>query len=212
MKINLNSRNVLFRELKGDQYGLKALPQDSAKYFLDVGAAYGLISILARLLHPQMKIMAVEPHAETYADLVANVDHMQILTLNAALGTGAMFYLEKERKMKLCNSFGPEEKNTRAIQSFTLSELINKCNFKPEDTVIKMDCEGAEWNMIGNKNDEEIIKLCKLLALEVHNKKGERRIDDFYQWIVNLAGNTHEITVYNHSPTLGVVKAVKGVQ
>lgn len=203
MKIHYNSRNVLFKELDGDQYGLKALPQNSIKHFIDIGAAYGMMSTLARLLHPEMKITAVEPHPETYKDLCFNVERLKIDTINAALGNGNKFYLQKERKMRLCNSFLQEklEDNTET-NSYSLNKIIELCKYNADDIAIKIDCEGAEWYMIDQ--DEEILKRIKLIGIEVHND-----ILDFYSWMIKLLGRTHEITIHNYSDTLGIIKAVK---
>jgi FkbM family methyltransferase len=81
----------MFKELSGDQYGLKNIPQDSISTFIDIGAAYGLVSILARLLHTKMRIIALEPHNTTCAYLSHNVSNMGIVTFNAAYGTGCYF-------------------------------------------------------------------------------------------------------------------------
>jgi FkbM family methyltransferase len=203
MKIHYNSRNVLFKELDGDQYGLKALPQNSIKHFIDIGAAYGMMSIMARLLHPEMKITAIEPHPETYKDLCFNVERLKIGTINGALGNGSKFFLQKERKMRLCNSFLQEKKDDNTeVQSYSLIQLIALCKYDPSDLAIKMDCEGAEWYMINQ--DEEILKGIKLIGIEVHND-----ILNFYSWMTKQLGRTHEITVHNYSDTLGIIRAVK---
>lgn len=208
MKININSRNVLFRELKGDNYGLKSIEQDSIGYMLDIGACYGIISLMARLFHPNMQITAIEPHPMSYLDLVDNCNRMHIKTLNFALGNGEKFYLEKERKMRLCNSFKAETKDTVAIDSYTLAGLVKLSGVDDSDLAIKMDVEGAEWYMVGNCEDEEIIKKCKLIAIEVHDKNKTTLIDSFHSWFIGLLGLTHEINIRKLSSNLSIVKAV----
>ena len=209
MKIHFNSRNVLFRELEGDEYCIKNLFQNSIGHMLDIGAAYGLISIMARLLHPKMKITAIEPHPETYKDLVSNVDRMKIDTCNYALGNGGMFFLEKERKMRLCNSFSAEKiNNVTAIQSYTLAGLVKLCKADASDLALKIDCEGAEWNMVGNREDEKIIKQCKLAAIEVHDKDGKNPVENFYDWADRLVGKTHTIIIDRQTPKLGIIKLI----
>jgi FkbM family methyltransferase len=207
MKIHYNSRNVLFRELEGDEYGIKNIPQNFIGYMIDIGAAYGLLSIMARLLHPKMRITAIEPHPGTYKDLLLNVDRMKIKTFNFALGNGGMFYLEKERKMRLCNSFGEKKvKDTTAIQSYTLAGLVKLCKADASDLALKIDCEGAEWCMIDNKEDEKIIKQCKLMAVEVHNKNGKQEVEEFYDWIDGLVGGTHAVIIKRQTDKLGIIK------
>lgn len=208
MKIHYNSRNVLFRELEGDQYRLKDVPQNYLNFMLDIGAAYGLISIMARLLHPKMQIIAIEPHPETYIDLVSNVDRLKIKTMNCAFGDGSVFYLEKERKMRLCNSFSKQKNNTTKIQSHTLAEMVKLYKIDPSSLILKIDCEGAEWCMVGNREDEKIIKQSKVLAIEVHDKKGEYSVEGFYDWIGKLVDKTHSVRIDRRSHNLGVVTAM----
>ncbi|MFW6247188.1 MAG: FkbM family methyltransferase, partial [bacterium] len=157
-----NSRKILFQQLEGDQYLLKKISQNNIKYFLDIGANVGFISIMARMLHPKMKIFSVEPHPEVYKNLVDNVNRLKINTLNGAFGNGDSFYLLKSRKTDLCNSFTNENTGNYKINSYKLRDLINIFKIDAEDLWLKIDCEGAEKYMIGDEQSENILRKCKV--------------------------------------------------
>jgi len=62
-----------------------------------------------------------------------------------------------------------------ATPAVTLGELINKFGIDPNDAVLKMDCEGCEFDII--LNDYEHVRLFKELILEYHYP-GFNRLDD----------------------------------
>jgi FkbM family methyltransferase len=72
-----------------------------------------------------------------------------------------------------------------AVPAVTLSELINRFNIDPSDAVLKMDCEGCEFDVI--LNDYEHVRLFRELILEYHYP-GFNRLDDL---LVILIGTTN---------------------
>lgn len=211
MKLHSNSRRVLFKDLKGDQYGLKELTQDSVKGFLDIGANSGFVSITARILHPEMKIVAVEPHPRVYADMVDNVSRLQIKTMNVALGDGSTFYLLKERKMDLCNHFTPEPGiagKAVPIQSMRLDDVLRRSGLDPSSLCVKVDCEGAEEYLVGHLPSEKIIVGSTLFCGEFHTNQA-RDITGYFKWVLDLLQGTHTVTIERTAIGLGRVKAFK---
>jgi len=55
-----------------------------------------------------------------------------------------------------------------AVPAITLGELINKFNIDGNDAVLKMDCEGCEFDVI--LNDYEHVRLFRELVIEYHLK------------------------------------------
>ena len=53
------------------------------------------------------------------------------------------------------------------VPAVTLGELINRFNIDPNDAVIKMDCEGCEFDVI--LSDYEHVRLFRELILEYHS-------------------------------------------
>jgi len=211
MKLRSNSRRILFNELEGDNYLLKSIKQDSVKYFLDIGANVGFISIMARMLHPKMRIFSVEPHPDVYENLIDNVEHLRIKTLNGAFGDGSVFYLLKSRKTDLCNSFTDKKTGNYSIRSYTLDSLVREFNIEVEDLWIKIDCEGAEKYMINDQLSENILRRCKVCAIEVHDKI-DNDSNMFMNWFVKTLENTHTINISRQSRSLLMLTAKRVIQ
>ncbi len=206
MILRRNCRKILFKELNRDEYRIKTLPTNSIGTMLDLGANVGIISILARLLHPKMKIYAFEPHEELYNDLCSNVANLLIKPVNRAFGNGSCFYLETERKSNVCNSFKKTRTDSRKIKSMTLQQIVEQFNIDPDDLFIKMDIEGAEEYLLDNDNDFDILRRCKLFALEVHPLK-LKNTKLFLSYLSKLkATHTENITNQRQLKTLTYIK------
>lgn len=194
-----NCRKILYGELEGDQYYLKRLPQNSVRNFIDLGANVGLISILAKLLHPKMRITAIEPHKEIFKGLVENVKNLgYIKCINLALGNGQRMYLEKERKSNVCNTFKVEKskysyKYTElSIKSKTLYDIINITKYDIFNTMIKVDCEGAEEYILLDENSRNIVKKSKVFVAELHDTDSMRLQEKVIEF-EKLFKKTHHI-------------------
>jgi len=213
MIIHGNSRRVLFKDLKGDQYGLKGIPQDSVEGFLDIGANSGFVAILARFLHPEMKIVSVEPHPRVYADMVENVRNLEIKTMQLALGSGVPFYLYKERKMDLCNHFGPDTGpagQSVKVDSASLDEIVRRSGVREESLGIKIDAEGAERHLLGHGPSEKIIQGSAFFTGEFH-ADGELEVKDYFSWVLDILQSTHIVTLERMARGLGIVRAIRKV-
>lgn len=194
-----NCRRILFRELEGDQYFIKTIRQNSVKHFLDIGANVGLISIMARLLHPKMDIVSVEPHSIVYSRLQENIRNLRIGCLHSALGNGQTMYLQKDRKSHVCNEFTNEksDSSSMSINSLTLYEMINKCRFNPSDLMLKVDVEGAEEFILEDDNSKKCLTQCKVFSAELHDK-GKTTLDYKIEGFYNLLKKTHTVRIETH--------------
>ena len=212
MILRHNTRGVLFRELNADEYYIKRLKPNSIKNFIDIGANVGIISILFRLLHTNTNILCVEPHPTTYQGLVSNVANMKINTLQGALGTGQDFYLFKDRKMDMCNSFMDIKTDNTFIKSYTISQIIEYSKLDINDLFIKIDCEGGEKYMFEDKETMNIINKLKMLAIEFH-PKFDIKIGPLFNELTKMMHKTHKVEYVNHSDgTLNAIYMMKGLE
>ena len=199
MIIERRCRQLLYRELIDDEYYLRRLPKGIVSNFIDIGANVGLISIFMRLLNPRAKILAIEPHPETYKSLVDNVSNLDITTKQVALGNGQIFHLFKERKTNLCNAFTDVKTDENCdIQSETLPSIIKSIGYDPLDLYIKIDCEGAEQYLLEDKETCDLLPTLKFFIVEAHNKNNVNP-SEFYSKIHRLMHYTHVETSICHS-------------
>jgi len=63
-----------------------------------------------------------------------------------------------------------------AVPAVTLGELINRFNIDPSDAVLKMDCEGCEFDVI--LNDYEHVRLFRELIFEYHSYAVNKPVSD----------------------------------
>jgi FkbM family methyltransferase len=134
---------------------------------IDVGGEVG-DSALYFAMKGAKKVIVIEPFPSNYEYLVKNIisNNFQdkITPINAMVG----------KEVKKTNIVIPEEFIVRdaeesnsgyQIEMITLSKLIE--DFKVKDALLKMDCEGCEYESILNENDETL-KIFKRIELEYH--------------------------------------------
>ena len=179
---------------------------------IDIGANIGMLSIFARLLHPQMDIFSFEPHPVTFQNLNENVRHMKINTFNFAMGNGEKFYLTKERKMDLCNSFSVKsnviKEVSHEIESLRIQDIFKKIQIKPEETLLKIDCEGAESFWVGDIEAESILKRTKMITMEAHDK-GSVKLKQFIEWFMKTLWGTHVVIIDKRNRKLANLTAIE---
>lgn len=186
-------RDILYENFSTDPYLISRLPKNSFNFFLDIGASYGLVSILAKLVHPKSKVVAVEPDIDVFNNLKNNVSNLGLHLLNGAYGNGNDFVLLKERKTPLNNMYWEGSTVTdKKIKSYTLDNLIQKFNIIPENTLLKVDCEGSERFLLL----EDCFKRFKIITIEAHEMEGLSPLQDLCDKIGNLF-NTHKIFFYS---------------
>jgi len=204
-------RNILFRELKEDPYLIKRIPCNDIKNFLDIGAAYGITSIQAKLNHTDMKVVAIEPDIRSYNDLRQNVDNLYIYTYNLALGNGEEFYLAKERKTPLCNRFVPKTDTSATFKSksYTLSQLVDITKVDKNNLWIKVDTEGAERYLF-DASSRDILESAKIIVMEGHGNDDVGPLDDLIKLLNdNNLDKTHVTVTMRTSSSLMNIKIVR---
>ncbi|MBX2800075.1 MAG: FkbM family methyltransferase, partial [Myxococcales bacterium] len=77
-----------------DVYGIRGLDHGRVQYVLDVGANIGFFAVMARMLYPRAKIIAVEPIPATLDILRQNIAELDIAVDTCALGTGQPMYMK----------------------------------------------------------------------------------------------------------------------
>ena len=79
-----------------------------------------------------------------------------------------------------------------AVPAVTLGELINRFGIDPNDAVLKIDCEGCEFDVI--LNDYEHVRLFRELILEYHSYAVNKSLNDLLKVLskdyrCNIKGN-----------------------
>jgi FkbM family methyltransferase len=133
---------------------------------IDIGANVGTFAILAASLGAS-KIVAAEPVSETYDRLVQN---LQRASANAVAMKAAV--MDKVGTVEIGvnpksghNSLYKSESGSESVPSVTLADLLE--HVEGNDIFLKMDCEGAEYDILMAATQEEMDRIGRL-AIEIH--------------------------------------------
>lgn len=141
------------------------------KIVIDIGAAVG-DSAIYFALHDAKHVYAFEPYSSSYKKLKQNVIlnklQKKITVINQALAAkpGTMRIAIKEA---MGGSKLEESKDGKIIKITTLSEIVER--FKIKEAVLKLDAEGAEYDIIMNSiwtSEVEALLRFKEIMLEYH--------------------------------------------
>jgi FkbM family methyltransferase len=170
-KGNAKFRHMYWLIIEIFHYGVYESLSVEGRVVVDAGAFVG-DSAIYFALRGAKRVIAIEPHPGAFAEMLDNIklNNMEgvIVPVNAGLAS---------RPGKVCienvntsNTFAIYHRPgdcPNAIPAVTLSELMDRFGIDPNDAVLKMDCEGCEYDVI--LNDYEHVKLFRELILEHHS-------------------------------------------
>jgi FkbM family methyltransferase len=153
-----------------DEYGLLSIA-GPPKTIMDVGANVGIFSLWAAHRFPKARIQAYEPNPRVIPYLQSNLRGLSVEIHGTGLGA---------KSGKACMMDSAESRlastSTRAdgeIEIEPLDKAIDR--FGGSVDLMKMDCEGAEWDLF---EDSDAIRKVKEIRMEYHLVHG-RRLDHF---------------------------------
>ena len=128
--------------------------------FIDIGAANGSITIIAGLGGARVISFEAAPGMFEVADrnIKLNKFTNEVGVVNAAISTrnGVMtFSRESDSNVISAICFSVLQDSLAEIKVLKLSDVIQKFHVIPRDLVLKVDIEGAEWQLF---QDQETIK------------------------------------------------------
>ena len=154
--------------------GYEIQPSDTV---LDVGANIGAFSLKAAYRNNLAIIYSLEPVKHLYDQLCKNVrinECKNIHTYNLAMDAQ-----DGDRKLNVSDSmssfyFGDEGKGTQTVKTVSLSSFLTTHQISQID-FLKMDCEGAEFDIIPNTSSETL-RCINRIAMEFHNRSAEQTV------------------------------------
>ena len=162
--------NVIFTEIfLDDTYKLKWIKNFSKKNgiqinsILDIGGTCGLTSMLSRSYFPSSTIHCYEPNTDIEKFLEPNSKTANFkYFLEAVGGKSGMVRLNIDNNQSVLSSISSEEIGTTKQISF--KEALERFGNISVD-IVKMDCEGSEWEILDNV---ESWKNIKFITMEYH--------------------------------------------
>jgi FkbM family methyltransferase len=137
------------------------------KNVLDIGAFVG-DSAIYFILKGAKKVYAIEPHPDAYNEMIENIklNNMEdkIIPINTGINYEKDYIIVSTTTFNTQGALLKPEGNGIKISAGKLSDIIEKYNIDAQ--VLKMDCEGCEYNII--LKDYDTIKEFDEIGFEYH--------------------------------------------
>jgi FkbM family methyltransferase len=143
---------------------------------LDIGAHAGFFTLYVRSLNPTVKVVAVEPVKENVVAVkhnlkVNSVNGVEVkeMALSEHSGERMLMISKDSHNHALAPEFGVDNGESRIVETMSLSDFLKNCIME-DVSLIKMDIEGAEYEVFRSIPGEDYIKI-RAFILEYHNGK-----------------------------------------
>lgn len=173
--------------------------------FYDIGANIGIYSCIISQALTEGTVIAFEPHPRNVERLTENIklNNKEIRVMEYALSKSsgtAELSLDSDSKYR---SGGGKHSLNKENDSETI-EVQKRCGNQiiaeksiPDPTVVKIDVEGAEYDVISGIRNYLESDECRLIFCEIHNKKINEfghEAQDVINLLSDLGFNTEKIS------------------
>jgi len=219
-KLNLRSEadESVFREvfLDRDYMVVDDIISEASDCVLDIGAHIGLFSMYARGLNENVKIFAYEPAPDNFSVMKEHFkeNHIEnVFAKNVAVsgkdGESILFMSEDSHNHSILNFF---KKPIKEVKVPTVSMIriferdlgkrgVNYCD------LVKMDCEGAEFEILSSMSSE-LFKKTGSFYIEYHEYLPQNNKDDLVK-ILQKNGFKTRVVGSRYDKKLGFILAYR---
>ncbi len=172
---------------------------------VDIGAHYGYFTLFAaKNTHPASNLIAVEPGHKNFASLQKNlVDNKIEATLiqKAVTSSAGKVKLFQAAAQNLSiyddNALLRGSSDYETVESTTLKLILTEL---PDQNIdfLKLDCEGAEYDILLNAEDQ-LFDHINTISLEFHDLKSADKTGNVL--VKRLRNLGYTIAKYTHEPT-----------
>ena len=195
----------------GHEYTPLGFELGSNDVVVDIGAHRGVfVGYAAR--HTQGQIIAIEPDLDNFQHLRRFVDtnafsNVEIINVAMSDKRGeALFYRSnissRHSLIGVDQKSGEELEEAVSIKTIPLDDILDRL---PNVDLLKIDCEGAEYSILGAAKDQSLDKV-RRLVVELHGLQEDGVRSSI---IKRLPQYFREITIRELSPGLGLLFANK---
>ena len=193
------------------EYNVEGFEINKNDIIIDIGGHIGLFALYASLNCPSVKIISIEPYPQNFSLLVENLKNNKLdklIIINKAISKSEkIISLFLDSLDDAAHSIYGKGKKSIKIKATTLGQImkenqIEKCN------ILKMDCEGAEFEIIESLTNEELSKIDKIY-LEYHLEENKNISLDLLKTRLEKINFIVNINPTNNN--LGMLYAIKQI-
>lgn len=178
-----------------DNYDFDSIDFKERDVVIDIGGNIGMVSIYLAKKYPFLKIYAFEPVIQNYQNFFKNIelnnidkniikvfnfvitkDGRDVTTNSPSFNSGAS---------NIYNYYGGDIANiVPNIKSITFDDIFTNNNIS-KCKLLKIDCEGAEYEILYNANIENL-KNCEYMRAEFHGSESKNLHDYCKKYIKHI--------------------------
>jgi FkbM family methyltransferase len=149
---------------------------------IDIGANVGFFTMFAVSKYPDCTVYSYEPIYSNFQQIIRNKELNSTKKVNcfnkAVCGQNGKIKIHFDNKDSFTTSAtildddGNDNRDSIEVSCLTLSEVFKENNIDNCD-LLKLDCEGAEYDILFN-TPKEILDNIDQMAIEIHSGRNER--------------------------------------
>ena len=153
---------------------------------VDIGAHVGYFTLIATKNASLGKIYSIEPHKESFEILKKNLLLNNITNVNAfnvaiTKSTGkTRLYIDKDNQIGNTIIKNENHNESEYVDSFSLKDFVSNNNIEKID-FLKIDCEGAEFEIFLNL-EKELLKKINRISAEIHEYDNINSINELKEF------------------------------
>jgi FkbM family methyltransferase len=166
-----------FREYQSLCTFLKSHEEAESQFvFVDCGANVGLASAFMRVQFPDWAFVGIEPSFDNISMASINMNYDKLLLRALASENGLRVNLVSPAEDPTEWAFRTEKNLGGEIETIDLANVLNELDFfqGKERVVLKVDVEGAEFEVFGNV-PAEIVNRFYIMIVEIHDFSGDSK-------------------------------------
>jgi FkbM family methyltransferase len=202
------ARDLVREIIVEDSYKLRRLINCNIDNVVDVGANYGMFSLVSKIFWPKANVVAIEPNHTTFKGLHTNVRNLGVRCFRLGLGNGKPIKSQIVRPHYSGSNITvpAEDSDVDVVRSLNIFRMCRYLRIvTSENTILKIDTEGAEAMFLGDRRIPELFKRLGYVTVELHFRSGhwptaptERRWGHWINQFANLPNNTLEYSRYRY--------------
>lgn len=152
-----------------EEYGKEGFLPEGNVVIVDIGAHVGFYALYVSQINRHAKIFSFEPVSENYNLLKENIaknslDNVKAfnLAVGGQIGEGRIFCFRDQS----AHSIYKKSEKSEVVNCTTLDDII-KDNDIQKISVLKLDCEGAEYDILNKASDSSLEKIDRI-CMEYH--------------------------------------------